>query len=244
MLNINRNLLWRSTVLQRRCGNSVHVTCQSWPETVYLWVVLRMRYMSRISTRSNKMRAFRLIVNTVKCVTRNQGWFTVSQTFRCEFPEIFSGEWIWIYWNISGKKKNFARYTQSFENFSLKISVLLNFSPGYSRLIFWVEWLAFRKVNSFFFLNFPETEYFGTFAPASKLPESLFKWQAPKFVSNMIDIWQVKRHWIGDDYKKEGTAGNDVHKTNVPDIRVAFRHETLVEELSTICTAARVWITL
>lgn len=154
MLNINRNLLWRSTVLQRRCGNSVHVTCQSWPETVYLWVVLRMRYMSRISTRSNKMRAFRLIVNTVKCVTRNQGWFTVSQTFRCEFPEIFSGEWIWIYWNISGKKKNFARYTQSFENFSLKISVLLNFSPGYSRLIFWVEWLAFRKVNSFFFLIF------------------------------------------------------------------------------------------
>lgn len=51
---------------------------------------------------------------------------------------------------------------------------------------------------------------------------------------------EVKRHWIGDDYKKEGTAGNDVHKTNVPDIRVAFRHETLVEELSTICTAARV----
>ncbi|XP_078381801.1 AMP deaminase 2-like isoform X2 [Oculina patagonica] len=51
---------------------------------------------------------------------------------------------------------------------------------------------------------------------------------------------KVKRHWIGDDYKKEGSAGNDVHKTNVPDIRVAFRLETLVEELSTICTAARV----
>jgi len=50
----------------------------------------------------------------------------------------------------------------------------------------------------------------------------------------------VKRHWIGDDYMKEGVAGNDVHRTNVPDIRVAFRHETLVEELSTICTAARV----
>jgi len=51
---------------------------------------------------------------------------------------------------------------------------------------------------------------------------------------------KVKRHWLGDDYRKEGTAGNDVHRTNVPDIRVAFRHETLVEELSTLCTAARV----
>ena len=50
----------------------------------------------------------------------------------------------------------------------------------------------------------------------------------------------MKRHWIGDNYGKEGTAGNDVTKTNVPDIRVAFRHETLVEELSTLCTAARV----
>ena len=53
-------------------------------------------------------------------------------------------------------------------------------------------------------------------------------------------FWQVKRHWIGNNYKKEGPAGNDVHCTNVPDIRVAFRHETLVEELSTLCTAARV----
>lgn len=53
-------------------------------------------------------------------------------------------------------------------------------------------------------------------------------------------FWQVKRHWIGDNYGKEGPAGNDVTKTNVPDIRVAFRHETLVEELSTLCTAARV----
>ena len=56
----------------------------------------------------------------------------------------------------------------------------------------------------------------------------------------MSNMFQVKRHWIGDNYMKEGAAGNDVHRTNVPDIRMAFRHETLVEELSTICTAARV----
>jgi len=95
------------------------------------------------------------------------------------------------------------------------------------------------------FLNFPETlpGYFRTFAPVSKLAEYFWNWKRPKFASNVIDIWQVKRHWIGDDYMKEGVAGNDVHRTNVPDIRVAFRHETLVEELSTICTAARVWTT-
>lgn len=51
---------------------------------------------------------------------------------------------------------------------------------------------------------------------------------------------QVKLHWIGDNYRKEGASGNDVHRTNVPDIRVAFRHATLVEELSTLCKAARV----
>lgn len=51
---------------------------------------------------------------------------------------------------------------------------------------------------------------------------------------------QVKLHWIGENYRKEGASGNDVHCTNVPDIRVAFRHATLVEELSTLCKAARV----
>lgn len=33
---------------------------------------------------------------------------------------------------------------------------------------------------------------------------------------------------------KEGTAGNDVARTNVPDIRVAYRFETLLDELTNI----------
>lgn len=33
---------------------------------------------------------------------------------------------------------------------------------------------------------------------------------------------------------KEGIAGNDITRTNVPDIRVAYRAETLLEELTTI----------
>lgn len=38
---------------------------------------------------------------------------------------------------------------------------------------------------------------------------------------------------------KEGVAGNDVSRTNVPDIRVAYRYETLVSELKTICIGAQ-----
>uniref|UniRef100_A0A0N5AM92 AMP deaminase n=1 Tax=Syphacia muris TaxID=451379 RepID=A0A0N5AM92_9BILA len=42
---------------------------------------------------------------------------------------------------------------------------------------------------------------------------------------------KVKIHWLGPNYREEGVLGNDVSRTNVPDIRVSFRHETLVDEL-------------
>eukprot|EP00092_Neocalanus_flemingeri_P075416 GFUD01093427.1.p1 GENE.GFUD01093427.1~~GFUD01093427.1.p1 ORF type:complete len:789 (-),score=232.98 GFUD01093427.1:236-2602(-) len=45
---------------------------------------------------------------------------------------------------------------------------------------------------------------------------------------------QVKQHWLGPNYTREGVEGNDMTRTNVPDIRVAYRHETLTEELSNI----------
>lgn len=44
----------------------------------------------------------------------------------------------------------------------------------------------------------------------------------------------MKQHWLGPNYTKEGVAGNDIYRTNVPDIRVAYRHETLVAELESI----------
>ncbi|KAF8777706.1 AMP deaminase 2 like protein [Argiope bruennichi] len=47
----------------------------------------------------------------------------------------------------------------------------------------------------------------------------------------------VKKHWLGPNCMKEGIAGNDITRTNVPDIRVAYRAETLLEELSTIFSA-------
>ncbi|XP_049934921.1 probable AMP deaminase isoform X2 [Nymphaea colorata] len=40
-----------------------------------------------------------------------------------------------------------------------------------------------------------------------------------------------KSHWLGRRYYKMGTEGNDVHKTNVPQVRVEFRHEMWEEEM-------------
>ncbi|XP_064618252.1 LOW QUALITY PROTEIN: AMP deaminase 2-like [Liolophura sinensis] len=45
---------------------------------------------------------------------------------------------------------------------------------------------------------------------------------------------EVKQHWLGLNYTREGVVGNDVSRTNVPDIRAAYRYETLVNELKAI----------
>jgi AMP deaminase len=42
----------------------------------------------------------------------------------------------------------------------------------------------------------------------------------------------VKQRWLGPNYHLPGVAGNDVAKVNVPNIREAFRHETLMQELA------------
>lgn len=46
--------------------------------------------------------------------------------------------------------------------------------------------------------------------------------------------YQMKQYWLGPNYMKEGVAGNDITRTNVPDIRISFRHETLLDELTNI----------
>ncbi|XP_051525718.1 AMP deaminase 2-like isoform X2 [Myxocyprinus asiaticus] len=50
---------------------------------------------------------------------------------------------------------------------------------------------------------------------------------------------KVKSYWLGPHYLKEGQEGNDIRRTNVPDIRVAYRSETLCEELNLITQAVR-----
>ncbi|XP_052803791.1 AMP deaminase 2-like isoform X3 [Mya arenaria] len=49
---------------------------------------------------------------------------------------------------------------------------------------------------------------------------------------------EVKQNWLGLNYTKEGVVGNDVSRTNVPDIRASYRYETLVDELKCICRGA------
>lgn len=38
----------------------------------------------------------------------------------------------------------------------------------------------------------------------------------------------LQAHWLGSKYLLRGPEGNDIHKTNVPNIRIEFRHEVIV----------------
>lgn len=44
----------------------------------------------------------------------------------------------------------------------------------------------------------------------------------------------MKQRWLGNDYNLPGVKGNVVAKSNVPNIREGFRHETLLQELAMI----------
>uniref|UniRef100_A0A3Q3N6X4 AMP deaminase n=1 Tax=Mastacembelus armatus TaxID=205130 RepID=A0A3Q3N6X4_9TELE len=50
---------------------------------------------------------------------------------------------------------------------------------------------------------------------------------------------KTKSYWLGPNYSKVGPVSNDIRRTNVPDIRVAYRSETLSEELQLITHAVR-----
>lgn len=42
----------------------------------------------------------------------------------------------------------------------------------------------------------------------------------------------IKQRWLGANYHSPGVSGNDMTKVNVPNIRVGYRHETLLQELA------------
>lgn len=44
----------------------------------------------------------------------------------------------------------------------------------------------------------------------------------------------IKARWLGKVWYKAGEVGNDISKTNVPSIRLCYRHETLLDELGLI----------
>ncbi|KAK5873999.1 hypothetical protein PBY51_018989 [Eleginops maclovinus] len=50
---------------------------------------------------------------------------------------------------------------------------------------------------------------------------------------------QDKCHFLGVNYLKDGPEGNDIRRSNVAQIRMAYRHETLCNELSFIVDAVK-----
>lgn len=50
----------------------------------------------------------------------------------------------------------------------------------------------------------------------------------------MSIVHQEKTHFLGGNFLKEGPEGNDIRKTNVAQIRMAYRYETLTYELNLI----------
>jgi len=47
---------------------------------------------------------------------------------------------------------------------------------------------------------------------------------------------EIKRHWLGQKWYLPGAAGNNINQTNVPNLRLAYRHQTLLEELAMLRT--------
>ncbi|MGH0138906.1 UNVERIFIED_CONTAM: hypothetical protein FKN15_053274 [Acipenser sinensis] len=50
---------------------------------------------------------------------------------------------------------------------------------------------------------------------------------------------QEKQHFLGPNYLKDGPEGNDIRRTNVAQIRTAYRYETLCNELSFLVDATK-----
>ncbi|KAM9808186.1 AMP deaminase 3-like [Neosynchiropus ocellatus] len=50
---------------------------------------------------------------------------------------------------------------------------------------------------------------------------------------------QEKKHFIGSNYLQDGPEGNDIHRSNVAQIRMSYRHETLCNELSFLVDAVK-----
>ena len=45
---------------------------------------------------------------------------------------------------------------------------------------------------------------------------------------------QVKMHWVHENYWQPGPQGNDIQKTNVPNLRMRFRYDNHQEEVHTL----------
>ncbi|EIW59155.1 AMP deaminase [Trametes versicolor FP-101664 SS1] len=88
----------------------------------------------------------------------------------------------------------------------------------------------------FHFTKEPLLEEYSVAAHIYKLPQSSLAELARNSVIQSGFEMEVKRHWLGQTWYLPGAAGNDIHKTNVPNLRLEYRRQTLVEELTMIKT--------
>ena len=51
----------------------------------------------------------------------------------------------------------------------------------------------------------------------------------------------LQSHWLGNKYFKRGPEGNDIQKTNVPLLRIAFRHEVGLLQFMKACVSCTLW---
>ncbi|KIK69816.1 hypothetical protein GYMLUDRAFT_236289 [Collybiopsis luxurians FD-317 M1] len=91
----------------------------------------------------------------------------------------------------------------------------------------------------FHFTKEPLLEEYSVAAHIYKMPQSSLAELARNSVVQSGFEMEIKRHWLGHQWYVPGAAGNDINKTNVPDIRLAFRNQTLLEELETITKPLR-----
>ncbi|KAI0766452.1 AMP deaminase [Trametes elegans] len=88
----------------------------------------------------------------------------------------------------------------------------------------------------FHFTKEPLLEEYSVAAHIYKLPQSSLAELARNSVIQSGFEMEVKRHWLGQTWYLPGAAGNDINKTNVPNLRLEYRRQTLVEELTMIRT--------
>ncbi|ETW81907.1 hypothetical protein HETIRDRAFT_475429 [Heterobasidion irregulare TC 32-1] len=86
----------------------------------------------------------------------------------------------------------------------------------------------------FHFTKEPLLEEYSVAAHILKLPQSSLCELARNSVIQSGFEMEMKRHWLGQQWYLPGAAGNEINKTNVPNGRLQFRHETLMEELALI----------
>ncbi|KAI5989139.1 AMP deaminase [Pisolithus albus] len=86
----------------------------------------------------------------------------------------------------------------------------------------------------FHFTKEPLLEEYSVAAHIYKLPQSSLAELARNSVIQSGFEMEIKRHWLGQQWYLPGAAGNDIHKTNVPNTRLAYRHRTLTEELQLV----------